>query len=54
MSRKPEYVENLCGVVRISDPTLDRRYITCEIEDAILIVQLKGNADSKKSVKIEV
>ena len=42
------------GEVRISDPTLDRRYITCEIEDAILIVQLKGHADSKKGVKIEV
>ena len=42
------------GKVKISDPTLDRRYITCEIEDATLIMQLRGHSNSKKSVKIEV
>ena len=42
------------GELKISDTTLKRRYVTCEIEDAALIVQFKGHGNSKKSVKIEV
>ena len=48
------YAKFVWGKVKISDPTLDRRYITCEIEDATLIVQLKGHENSQKRVKIQV
>ena len=37
--------------VKISDITLDRRYITCEIEDATLIMQLRGQKTTVKMLK---
>ena len=49
----------LCGKfvwskMKISDITLDRRYITCEIEEATLIMQLRGHENNSKKVKIHV